>query len=193
MADRPIMPPHQGFEVDGTTARQTETGRNLPRGAHCECEERCEIPGPREELAGCVWLPRLLKKARLLKIGSLPPDYAARFCHPTGVDGHFLSHFGLTREAVLDLAELPDSEAAACFLSRSTSERIEQWNRIAVNLGRPGFPMADRLPAALATSYQHLDPRRITTVFEALEADEQATLPKPFAAVRKPAAEGFEQ
>ena len=39
-----------------------------------------KLPSPRETLAGCVWLPRLLAKARQFQRGELPPDYAARFC-----------------------------------------------------------------------------------------------------------------
>lgn len=132
-----------------------------------------KLPGPRQQLAGCVWLPRILAKARLSKQGALPPDYAARFCHPTGVDGHFLSHFSLTREDILAAAELPESEVLAWLSSRARAEHIQEWNRIAVNLGRPGFPMAERLPIALATAYKHIDSRGMTTVFEVLEADEK--------------------
>ena len=44
---------------------------------------------------------------------------------------------------------------------------------MAVNLGRPGFPMADRFPVALASVYKHVDSRGLTTVFEVLEADEK--------------------
>lgn len=131
------------------------------------------IPSPRDRLAGCIWLPRILAKARLLKAGRLAPEYDARFCHPSGVDGHFLSHFGLSREEIVGWAELPEAEVTHSFLSRTSPERIEQWNQVAVNLGRPGFPMAERLPVAMATTYKHLDPRGITTVFEALEADEK--------------------
>lgn len=135
--------------------------------------DNLKLPAPREQLASCVWFPRILAKARLFKRGALPSDYAARFCHPTGVDGHFLSHFGLTREDMLAAAELPESEVPAWFLSRTRAERIQEWNRIAVNLGRPGFPMAERFPIALATAYKHIDSRGMTTVFEVLEADEK--------------------
>jgi len=132
-----------------------------------------KIPSPREKLAGCGWLPRILARARLVKHGALPPEYEARFCHPTGVDGYFLSHFGLTREDVLGVTAFSDAEVTSWFLSRTSPERIAEWNRIALNLGRPGFPMAERLPVALATTYKYLDPWGITTVFEALEADER--------------------
>ncbi len=132
-----------------------------------------KIPGPRETLAGCLWLPRILAKARQLQSGELPPDYAARFCHPGGVDAQFLVHFGLTRGDIVQLAAQPDAEVIIWFQSRYKAEQIERWNHIAVNLGRPGFPLAERLPVALATSYKHVDPRGITTVFEVLEADER--------------------
>jgi hypothetical protein len=132
-----------------------------------------KIPSPRETLAGCIWLPRILAKARLFKSGELPPEYAARFGHPGGVDGQFLNYFGLAREDMLAAADLPDDKVVAWFQSRYNTDRIVEWNRIAVNLGRPGFPMAERLPVALATTYKHVNPEGITTVFEVLEADER--------------------
>ena len=132
-----------------------------------------KLPSPRETLAGCVWLPRLLAKGRQFQRGELPPDYAARFCHPTGVDTQFLSHFALTREDVVRLAALTDAEVAASFLSHFDSARIAEWNRIALNLGRPGFPLAERFPVAAITLYQHVYSPGMTTVFELLEADEK--------------------
>ena len=115
----------------------------------------------------------MLAKARLLRAGALPEDYAARFCHPTGVDGVFLSHFGLSQEDILSAAALSDEKAAEWFLSRTSAEHVEQWNQIAVNLGRPGYPMAERFPVALATTYKHVASRGLATVFEVLEADEK--------------------
>lgn len=132
-----------------------------------------KFTSPREQLAGCIWLPRILSKARLLQQGALPPDYAARFCHPEGVDGHFLAHFHLTRDDIVKAAAGSDAEVATWFLSRHSPEQIAEWNHTAVNLGRPGFPLAARLPVALATTYKHIDPRGLTTIFEVLEADEQ--------------------
>jgi Domain of unknown function (DUF5069) len=131
-----------------------------------------KLSSPRETLAGCIWLPRILAKARLLKNGDLPADYEARFCHPTGVDGLFLAHFGLSREEIISAAALPDDRVSECFLARSSPARIEQWNDIALNLGHSGYPMADRFPVALATTYKHVANRGLTTVFEVLEADE---------------------
>lgn len=134
-----------------------------------------KLPSPRERMAGCVWLPRLLAKARHLQRGELPPDYAARFCHSTGVDGHFMAHFDLSRDELLDIAERSDDAVALWFRSRPAggADCIEAWNEIALNLGRPGYPMAERLPLAKTTTYRHLDTEGMTTVFEILEADER--------------------
>jgi hypothetical protein len=132
-----------------------------------------KLPRPTEKLAGCVWLPRILAKARQLQGSGLPPDYAASFCNPKGVDGVFLAHFGLNRDDILSTAALTDEKAAEWFLSRTTAERIAQWNHTALNLGRPSYPIGERFPLALATTYQHVDSRGLTTVFEVLEADEK--------------------
>lgn len=130
------------------------------------------IPAPRDTLAGCTWLPRLIAKARLQLAGDLPPEYAARFCHPTGVDALFLKYFGLTKEQILTAAALDDTALVHWFTGATTPESIAAWNHTAENLGRPGFPLAERLPVALATSYPHLDPAKITSIFDALDADE---------------------
>jgi Domain of unknown function (DUF5069) len=133
------------------------------------------LPPPRQKLAGCVWLARLVTKARLYKARVLPADYAERFCHPTGVDHQFLSFFDLSRDSLLDAAKLDDSAFAKWFLRQPqiTESKIADWNHLAVNLGRSGFPMADRLPIALSTTYKHLNPASITSVFDAIELDEQ--------------------
>lgn len=133
------------------------------------------LPRPTEQLAGCIWLPRLLAKGRLLATGALPDDYAKRFCHASGVDGQFLRFFSLTRDDVIAAAALSDDAAAAWFLSApSRATRVAEWNHLAVNLGRPGFPMAERLPIALATTYRHLADRKFATVFDVLNADEHS-------------------
>ena len=133
------------------------------------------LPRPTDRLADCIWLPRIIAKARLLATGALPEEYAQRFCHPSGVDAQFLAFFHLTRDDVLSACRLSDEEVAAWFLSApERSARVAEWNHLAVNLGRPGFPLAERLPAALATSYKHLAGHAFATVFEVLEADEAA-------------------
>lgn len=132
------------------------------------------LPRPTDTLAGCVWLPRIVAKARALAGGTLPPDYAARFGHASGVDGQFLRHFGLTRDDIVAVATRDDAGVAAWFATQpgATPERVAAWNHVAVNLGRAGFPMAERLPVALATTYAHLADRGCATVFEVLTADE---------------------
>jgi hypothetical protein len=131
-----------------------------------------KLPRPSEKLAGCVWLPRILGKARALQGGTLPPEYAANFCHPKAVDGLFLAHFGLSREDILSAATGENDAVAKWFLSRTTPEHVDAWNQTALNLGRPGYPMADRLASALATTYKNVAGRGLATVFEVLEADE---------------------
>ncbi len=120
-------------------------------------------------------MPRILAKARLLQQGALPPDYAANFCHPKAVDGLFMTHFGLNREDIVSAAAMSDEGAATWFLSRTadSAKRIEEWNRIGMNLGRPGYPLAERFQVALATTYKHVAACGLTTVFEVLEADEK--------------------
>jgi hypothetical protein len=120
---------------------------------------------------------RIITKARLLQNGALPSEYEARFCHSTGVDAQFLHFFALTKEDVL-LASRGNDEQVASWFRELASPRpsiISEWNYLAQNLGRPGFPMADRLPVALSTIYKHLNPSKISSVFEALEANESTS------------------
>ena len=137
------------------------------------------LPSPRARLVDCLWLPRFLAKARQLQTGQLSADYAARFCAPDSVDDHFLSHFALTKQAALDAARLHPDEAGfgAWFLTQPTVDatRIAQWNALAENLGRLGFPMAERCAAVRPTMYGHLDAEqgRLETIFDLLEADER--------------------
>jgi hypothetical protein len=124
-----------------------------------------------------MWLPRIIAKARLIESGGLPPEYADRFCHPTGVDAQFLRFFGLHKEDVLRSSRGTDEQVAAWFeaLTVLHPSLVSQWNDLAQNLGRPGFPMAERLPIALATTYQHLQASKFSSVFEVIEADEADT------------------
>jgi hypothetical protein len=133
-----------------------------------------KLPRPIDRLADCVWLPRIIEKARLLQAAALPEEYAARFCHVSGVDGQFMAFFDLKREELLTVSRRSDEEVAEWFLSSADRKsRIPEWNRIGVNLGRPGFPMAERLPVALSTTYKHLAEQKLETVFQMLEADER--------------------
>jgi hypothetical protein len=134
-----------------------------------------KLPSPRGRLADCVWLPRIIAKARLLKAGQLPPEYVSRFGHVSGVDGQFLSFFSLSSDQILAVCERSDGEIASWFtaLPSVSAARIQDWNHIGMSLGLPGFPMAERFPIAMATVYKHLQGHPIKTVFEALEADER--------------------
>lgn len=134
------------------------------------------LPSPRDRLAGCCWLPRIVAKARALQAGELPADYAARFANPVAVDGHFLYFFGLTKEELLAAVARcsTDPELAAWFCARPGTDaaRIEEWNRFAENLGQPGHPMADRFAASLKTIYSHFDPKTVHSIFDLIETDE---------------------
>ena len=122
-----------------------------------------------------MWLPRIVAKARLYKSQALPAEYADRFCHPAGVDFQFLFFFSLNQHSLLEASDLDDSEFADWFVRQPgvTRGKIDDWNSLAVNLGKNGFPMAERLPIALSTTYKHLNPSGITSVFQAIERDEQ--------------------
>jgi Domain of unknown function (DUF5069) len=137
------------------------------------------LPMPRATLLGCMWLPRIIAKARLSESGALPPDYADRFCHPTGVDAHFLQFFGLQKEDIINVARGTDEQVASWFhsLTAGFPALIPDWNHLAQNLGRAGFPMAERLPIALATTYKHLESSKFSSVFEVIEADEGGKKP----------------
>jgi hypothetical protein len=133
-----------------------------------------KLPPPEALLAGCVFLPRIIAKARALKAGLLPEEYAVRFGAADTVDGLFLEFFGLSAAQITEAAEPSDALVEQWFerLPSASAQRIAEWNHTAVNLGRPGFPMAERLPVALSTKYRHLANRGIETVFQMLNADE---------------------
>jgi hypothetical protein len=132
------------------------------------------IPAPRDRLANCIWLPRIIAKARMLRVGQLPPEYAARFGAPSSVDEVFLAHFGITKDQIVAASNRPDGEVAAWFssLPRATPQRVLGWNEIAVNLGKPGFPLEARFPIGLATTYAHIAHLKPESIFDMLEADE---------------------
>jgi len=91
------------------------------------------------------------------------------------VDGQFAQFFGLTRDDLMAAAVKNDEQVTRWFqaLPAGRPEKIAEWNHIAENLGRPGFPMADRLPVAKATVYQHLDTSGIDTIFGLIDLDER--------------------
>ena len=125
-------------------------------------------------MAGAVWLPRIIAKARLLQADMLPDDYMLRFCAATGVDGQFLTFFSLTRQDILTMAPHTNSRVLAWFKALPTAKpsRIKKWNTLAESLGRPGMPMADRLEYAKTTVHQNLDTSKVETIFQMLALDE---------------------
>ena len=125
-------------------------------------------------MAGCVWLPRLIAKARLLQADMLPDDYMLRFCAPTGVDGHFLSFFNLTCDDILAISPHTNRAVLAWFKALPTAKpaRVKKWNVLAENLGRPGHSMADRVEYAKLHVIAHLDTSAVETIFDVIELDE---------------------
>jgi hypothetical protein len=133
-----------------------------------------KLPPPEATLAGCVFLPRIIAKARAYTAGLLPEEYSVRFGVPDGVDGLFLGFFTLSRDQIVEASVMSDASIAQWFESVASRERIEAWNHTALNLGRPGFPLAERLPITATSKYKHLANRRIETIFQMLNADEEA-------------------
>ena len=74
---------------------------------------------------------------------------------------------------MLAAAAQPDADAVERLLGRAGAKRVAEWNDTGMNLGRPGYPLAERLPIALATTYKHVASSGATSVFEMLEADEK--------------------
>ncbi len=132
------------------------------------------LPSPRERLADCMWLPRFLAKARQMQAGELPPDYAARFCAPDSVDHYFLAHFALSKDDALDAVRLhPEAADFGAWFQRlptAKPEHVAQWNALAEQLGRPGFPMAERFNQIRPTLYARLE--NVETIFDLIEGDE---------------------
>ncbi|MDB6139650.1 MAG: hypothetical protein JWO94_2722 [Verrucomicrobiaceae bacterium] len=128
-------------------------------------------------MAGCLWLPRIIAKARLLQADLLPDDYLLRFCAANGVDGMFLGFFGLTRDDILGIAPYTNRQVIAWFkaLPAAKLSRIKKWNATAENFGRPGFPMTERLEYAKNHAYTHLDTSGVETIFGMIELDERIT------------------
>jgi hypothetical protein len=131
---------------------------------------------PHEQLAHCVWLPRLIDKARLHLAGQLPPDYARAFCNPLGVDGLFLAHFGLKADEVLAAVgrASSDAEIAVWFAGQPqvTAERIQDWNALAPRIGEPGQPGEKGFRWARQHFYAACTDPRVTNAFTAIAWDE---------------------
>ncbi len=136
------------------------------------------LPKPTEILAGCVWLPRFIAKARRHAAGELKDDYLLAFCHPRGVDGRFLAHFDLEQEATLSaIVNCTDvQEVERWFKAQPsvTAERIAAWNELAPKIGSPGHPGERELKFILRRTYPNgIPPEALHSSFSAILFDEK--------------------
>lgn len=136
------------------------------------------LPKPTERLAGCVWLPRFAAKVRLHHAGELEGDYLLAFCHPRAMDGRFLDHFGLDKDATLAAIRgaRTDEELAQWFTSAAgvTPDRIEAWNKFAPRIGSPGQPGERELTYMLRRIYPDgAPPDALKSSFDAILWDER--------------------
>lgn len=133
---------------------------------------------PQEKLAGCVWLPRFIDKARNHFAGTLPPDFVGPFCHPLATDGVFLAHFEIEKNEIMEVINRSDGKdetVVAWFKSRRqyTEETVAAWNILAPNIGKEGYPMRRGFLWALKHYYGGVPPdSRVDSAFTAIAFDE---------------------
>ena len=141
-----------------------------------------QLRRPRARLADVCWLPRFIDKARAHLEGTLPPEYERRFGNSKGMDGAFLRHFGLEKEAFVEAVRASngsDIAVAKWFYTRpgATDEKVNEWNRIAPEFGRPGQPGHEVFNWAMQNIYKGAPYTGVESIFEVIEADERE--PKP--------------
>ena len=132
---------------------------------------------PSARLADVCWLPRFIDKACAHLDGTLPPEYARRFGDSKGIDGAFLRHFGLTKEAFVDAVRRSngsDIAVAKWFYAQPgvTDAKVNEWNRTAPEIGRPGHFGHELLQFATKKIYKDAPYTGVESVFEVIEADE---------------------
>lgn len=132
---------------------------------------------PTDKLAGCMWLARLTEKIRLKLAGNLDEDFQMPFCHPRATDGLFFAHFGLTKEEIIPAVEAAgddNDKIVAWFLARGADmpEKIDAWNQMAPQLGRPGFLGEGIFTFAKRRVYKGPNDPRINSIFLVIAADE---------------------
>jgi hypothetical protein len=127
-------------------------------------------------LEGCYHLPRFIDKTRLHLAGNLAPEYERAYCHPRGLDGTFLGHFGIGKDTIIGaIRDLPnDAEVGTWFVTRVADfeMRRSSWELLAPRLGLPGEPMHDVLLWAMKNVYIECRDPAIDTVFKVLDWDE---------------------
>lgn len=140
-----------------------------------------KLPHPKEQLAGCVWLPRLIAKIRVFLSGALPVSYRVAFGSRIGVDGYFIRHFRLTMPQVVAAVRSAstDDEVATWFLRRPgvTPQSIADWNALALKLGSAGQPGCLTLQIVKWFLYPKSRFGAPGSIFEAIAIDESLAEP----------------
>jgi hypothetical protein len=135
---------------------------------------------PHEKLAGCIWLPRFTDKVRAHRDGQLSDDYRLPFCHPRGVDGHFLRHFGFDKEIIVPAiaAAADDAAVERWFLGQAgvSAPQIEAWNALGPNIGREGHPGREAFLFIRRRLYSDRPPVPLESAFQAIYFDETGTV-----------------
>lgn len=134
------------------------------------------LRSPHAQLEGCSHLPRFIDKTRLHLAGKLPAAYATSFCHPRGLDGTFLGHFGLAPEAIVEaIRQRADEAEIGRWFAATVADfaaRREAWQRVAPRLGLPGEPMHEVFLWAMKNVYPECRDPACDTVFKVLDWDE---------------------
>jgi hypothetical protein len=135
-----------------------------------------QLSHPRQELAGCCWLPRLADKARAHLRGEIPLSYRIAFGSRIGIDGFFLRHFGLSMEDVTSaVRDSPTNRALGLwFLARPgvSAQSIACWNRLAPRLGTKNHPAYVTLHIVKWILYPKMLRDPVPGVFGAIVQDE---------------------
>jgi hypothetical protein len=132
---------------------------------------------PTERLADVCWLPRFIDKARAYLDGTLTDEYRRRFGSSRGMDGAFLRHFELTKEAFLDAvrgSNGSDIAVAKWFYAQpsATDKKVEEWNALAPELGKPGQSGYEVLQWAMEHIYKGSAYSGTESIFDVIEGDE---------------------
>jgi len=129
---------------------------------------------PRETMAGWVYLPRFVDKARLHLAGKLHKDYQENFTK--GFDGAWLKSSGVTAEQFIDVVKnsITDGQVADWVsknVKRTDAQKAE-FNNFVLNRGRDADDVRERLKMRLKEA--NLSHRTdIETFVDFIDADEK--------------------
>ena len=127
-------------------------------------------------IADTLHWARLIDKTRQHLEGNLPEDYSTAFGHQHGIDGQFLSHFGLTIEQVTEAVVKKSDNELSTWLQQTVEDftnKRNTWNTLAPNLGKQGFPMDRSLKIAMKRIYKDYDWSPEISAFELIDLDER--------------------